>query len=178
MKKVMTRDELAKNIYRVAYLTGEFLLRSGQTSKEYFDKYRFESRPELLQAIAEQMAPLLPKDTEILAGLELGGVPIATALSLHTGIPVAFVRKKAKEYGTCQVSEGLDLKGKRVTIIEDVVTTGGQVVLSAQDLKASGAILSQVLCVIQRGDDKALREAGLMLTPLFRMEELKAFGGK
>ncbi len=172
----MTKNELAKKILEVAHLTGEFKLRSGQISSEYFDKYRFESRPELLSAIAEHMAPLIPPGTEILAGLEMGGIPIATALSLKTGIPVAFVRKEAKEYGTCQVVEGLGLQDKHVCVIEDVVTTGGQVILSTQDMRDIGAQISSVLCVIHRGNgqEPKLSEIKLNLIPLFTMEEIKS----
>ena len=110
----MTRQELAKKIYDIAHLTGEFKLRSGQVSNEYFDKYRFEAQPTLLREIAKQMAPLIPAGTEILAGLEMGGIPIATALSLETGLPCVFVRKEAKEYGTCKFAEGLEISGKKV----------------------------------------------------------------
>lgn len=172
----MNRNELAKKIFDIAYLRGEFLLRSGQTSNEYFDKYRFESRPELLKEIAAGLAPLIPAGTEILAGLEMGGIPIATALSLHTGIPVLFVRKKAKDYGTCQVAEGLEFKGKKMVIIEDVITTGGQVLLSTDDLRKAGALIETVLCVIHRGEGRPLESAKLQLKALYTMAELKAAG--
>jgi orotate phosphoribosyltransferase len=172
----MTRQELARKIYQVAYLRGEFKLRSGQTSNEYFDKYRFESQPDLLKAIAEHLAPLIPQGTEVLAGLEMGGIPIATALSLKTGIPVLFVRKKAKEYGTLQVAEGLDFKNKKLCIIEDVVTTGGQVLLSTVDLRQAGAQIASVLCVIHRGEGNPMQSANLELKPLFTMAELKSAG--
>ncbi|MNL01479.1 Orotate phosphoribosyltransferase [compost metagenome] len=170
----MTKQELAKKIFEVAHLTGEFKLRSGQVSHEYFDKYRFEAQPLILKEIAKHLAPLIPPGTEILAGLEMGGIPIATALSLETGIPVAFIRKEAKDYGTCQFAEGLDLKGKRVCIIEDVVTTGGQVVLSTADIRSLGAKVDQVLCVIHRGPqfpEPKLTEVGLTLTPLFKKSD-------
>lgn len=170
----MTKQELAKKIYDVAHLTGEFKLRSGQISNEYFDKYRFEAQPALLREIAKHMAPLIPAGTEVLAGLEMGGIPIATALSLETGLPCVFVRKEAKEYGTCQFAEGLDIKGKKVCVIEDVVTTGGQVVLSTADLRSIGAEISHVLCVIHRGPvfpEPKLTEIGLALTPLFKKSD-------
>lgn len=171
----LSRTELAKEIHNVAQLTGQFLLRSGQTSNIYFDKYRFESQPRLLQAIAEQMLPLIPKDTEVLAGLEMGGIPIATALSLASGLPALFVRKKAKEYGTCKFAEGMEsVKGKKLCIIEDVVTTGGQVRLSTDDLRSEGALVEHVMCVICRDDTShaKLAEKDLKLHPLFRMDEL------
>lgn len=171
----MDKKTLAKKIYEVAHLTGEFKLRSGLTSQEYFDKYRFEARPELLGEIAAQMKALIPKETQALAALEMGGIPIATALSLLTGLPCVFVRKEAKQYGTCKFAEGLDIKGLQLTIIEDVITTGGQVLLSAEDLRAMGADIKDVLCVIDRGgSEEKLKAAGLKMHALFNMAELKA----
>ncbi|TLS53932.1 orotate phosphoribosyltransferase [Paenibacillus antri] len=170
----MERLALANEIYKTAHLTGTFKLRSGKVSNDYFDKYLFESNPVLLNEIAEHLSQLIPIGTEVLAGLEMGGIPIATALSLKTGIPVAFVRKKAKEYGTCKLAEGIDFQGKNICIIEDVVTTGGQILLSAQDLKTGGATVNNVLCVIEReqlGRDN-LEDSGLTFLSLFKMEEL------
>ena len=166
----MTHKELAQEIYQIAHLKGDFLLRSGQRSNEYFDKYRFESHPKILKEIAKQLAPQIPPGTEILAALEMGGIPIGTALSLETGIPCAFVRKTAKEYGTCKFAEGPDISGKKVTVIEDVITSGGQVLISTADLRNLGAIINDVVCVIHRGGETAeikLKEAGLKLHPLF-----------
>lgn len=171
----MERKELAARIYNISHLTGSFTLRSGQVSSEYFDKYLFESEPVLLADIASEMAKLIPEGTEILAGLEMGGIPIATALSLKTGIPAVFVRKTAKEYGTCKLAEGMDIERKKLCVIEDVITTGGQVVLSTNDLRGFGAIVDNVLCVIER-DAKGrenLEKTGLTLHSLFTMEELK-----
>ena len=172
----MNDKELAGKIYKVSHLTGTFTLRSGQVSNEYFDKYLFESEPELLAQIAGHMSEMLPQGTEILAGLEMGGIPLATAISLRTGIPAIFVRKKAKEYGTAKFAEGTDFSGKKVCVIEDVVTTGGQIVMSTNDLRKLGADIDYVLCVIERDirGRENLKKEGLELISLFTMEELKA----
>ena len=174
----MQRPELAKAIFDRAHLTGSFKLRSGKISSEYFDKYQFESDPRLLAAIASHLAPLVPRDSKYLGALEMGGIPVATALSLHTGIPVIFVRKQAKDYGTCKFAEGPSIQGEKICLIEDVITTGGQVVTSAGDLRGDGAIINSVLCVIDRseGRHEPLTAAGLELFPLFTMAELKSAG--
>lgn len=166
----MTHPELAEKIHAICHLKGDFLLRSGARSGEYFDKYRFESQPKLLKEIAEQLKAFIPAGTEALAALEMGGIPIGTALSLATGIPCAFIRKEAKAYGTCQFAEGFDVKGKNLCLIEDVITSGGQVLLSTADLRAAGAIVKNVLCVINRGGSEAaakLKEKNLFLRSLF-----------
>jgi orotate phosphoribosyltransferase len=172
----MDRRELAERIYRVSHLSGAFVLRSGQTSREYFDKYLFESDPHLLAEIADHLSDMIPDGTQMLAGLEMGGIPIATTLSLRTGIPVVFMRKKAKEYGTRKCAEGSDVMGKQVCIIEDVVTTGGQIVLSARDLRSLGAEVRHVLCVIERdprSEDNLAKEE-LELSALFSMADLES----
>ena len=172
---MMDRGELGRAIYRISLVRGHFVLRSGKTSGEYFDKYLFESRPELLRSIAEHMAARVPSEVDALAGLEMGGIPVATMLSQVTGIPALFVRKEAKEYGTRKLAEGGDVEGKRLLIIEDVVTTGGQIIASTKDLRALGALVSDVLCVIDReaGGSENLVKHGLNLHPQFTMSELK-----
>jgi orotate phosphoribosyltransferase len=171
----MDRDALARMIYDRSHLTGEFRLRSGVVSNEYFDKYLFESDPELLRTIGGALVPLLPPDTEALAGLELGGVPLATMLSQLTGLPVLFVRKEAKTYGTGRLAEGGDVEGRRLTVVEDVVTSGGQVVASCGDLRERGAIVEHAVCVIDResGGAKNLAEIDVELRALFTMSELE-----
>jgi len=170
----MDRAQLAQAIYDRAHLTGQFTLRSGTVSHEYFDKYLFEADPGMLRAIAEALAPLVPAGTDALAGLELGGVPIATMLSQVTGLPAVFVRKEAKAYGTCRLAEGGDVDGRRLTVIEDVVTSGGQVVTSCGDLRERGAVVEAALCVIDReaGGREALAKFGVELRPLYTMTEL------
>jgi orotate phosphoribosyltransferase len=177
---VTDRGALACSIYDRTHLTGEFVLRSGATSTEYFDKYLFESDPELLRAIAEALVPLVPDGTEMLGGLELGGVPIATMLSQVTGLPALFVRKEAKTYGTCRLAEGGDVDGRRVTVVEDVVTSGGQVIASCGDLRTRGAMVEHALCVIERGNGAGvdgLAAIDVELRALFTMRELEEASG-
>jgi orotate phosphoribosyltransferase len=170
----VTHSDLAARIHAAAHLTGEFTLRSGRTATEYFDKYRFEADPFLLDEIAARMAPLVPAGTEVLAGLEMGGIPVVTALGRHTGLPCAFVRKTAKAYGTRRLAEGAEVAGRRVLIVEDVVTSGGQIVLSAEELRALGADVREALCVIDReqGGAEALAGQELRLLRLLTAEDL------
>ena len=175
---VSRRADLAARIYSCAHLTGTFTLRSGRVSDEYFDKYQFESDPVLLADIAEAMAELVPPDVEVLAGLELGGVPVVTALARVTGLPATFVRKKAKEYGTARFAEGAAVEGRRVLVVEDVVTSGGQVLLSTADLRGIGAIITDVVCVIDRseGGVEALAGIDLALHSVVDRADLSAAG--
>ncbi|MGA3148638.1 MAG: orotate phosphoribosyltransferase [Acidimicrobiales bacterium] len=168
------RRQLARLIGERCRLTGTFTLRSGQESSTYFDKYLFEADPSLLTQVAEQAATLIPKGTEVLAGLELGGVPVATALSLTTGLPVTFVRKEAKKYGTARLAEGALIAGKRTLVVEDVITTGGQVAASTSELRSGGALVDAVLCIIDRsgGDHLQLDALECEVISLLREEEL------
>ncbi|MEZ0111921.1 orotate phosphoribosyltransferase [Catenulispora sp. EB89] len=171
----MTHSDLAARIHAAAHLTGEFTLRSGRTATEYFDKYRFEADPVLLDEIAERMAPLVPAGTQVLAGLEMGGIPVVTALGRHTGLPCAFVRKTAKAYGTRRLAEGAEIAGRRVLIVEDVVTTGGQIALSTEELRTLGADVREALCVIDReqGGSEALATQGIQLLSLLTAADLR-----
>ena len=173
----MDRTELGRTIYRVANLRGEFTLRSGAHATEYFDKFQFEANPVLLRAIAEQMAAMLPSRYDQLAGLELGGIPVATALSLATSTPVLFVRKEPKTYGTCKLAEGMAVAGSRLVIIEDVVTSGGAIIDAVTELRAMGAIVHDVCCVIDREGSgrENLQRLELNLQALFTRSELQAY---
>ncbi|MBP18117.1 MAG: orotate phosphoribosyltransferase [Gammaproteobacteria bacterium] len=171
----MAEQDLAERIFQISHLTGEFTLRSGAKSTEYFDKYLFESDPSILQAIATSLCRLIPPRTEILAGLEMGGIPIATMVSHYSNIPCLFVRKVAKQHGTSKLAEGQDFSGKQVTIVEDIVSSGGQIILSAKDLRDLGAEVTHALCVIDRqsGGKEKLAENHITLTSLFTMDNLK-----
>jgi len=166
--------ELASQVVKKALLHGTFTLRSGAVSNVYFDKYRFEADPVLLAEIAGEMAKTLPPGADMLAGLEMGGIPVATMLGQKTGLPVLFVRKKAKDYGTCKLAEGGEIEGKKLLVVEDVVTSGGQILLSVAELRALGAIVTDVVCVIDResGGADNLEKEGLRLHSLFKMSEL------
>jgi orotate phosphoribosyltransferase len=166
--------DLARRIRVASRLSGEFALRSGAISNTYFDKYRFEADPVLLLAIAHAMAPLIPSDTNTLAGLEMGGIPIVTMLSQVTGLPAAFIRKKPKSYGTCQYAEGTPLKGRSFVLIEDVVSSGGALIDTLSMLKADGLWPRCALCVIDResGGKQALAGVGLDLMSLFTYSEI------
>jgi orotate phosphoribosyltransferase len=146
--------QLARDVDARCRLRGQFTLRSGQVSGEYFDKYLFESDPVLLRRVVARMAALIPAGTDLLGGLELGGVPLATVLSGDTGLPALFIRKEAKAYGTRQ--------------LEDVITTGGAVRNAARALRASGATVTTVVCAIDRsapGEDP-LGAAGIVVRPV------------
>ena len=170
----MDRATLAKTLFASSRLEGMFRLRSGVESREYFDKYRFEAEPRLLRAITEAIAPLVPASAEILTGLELGGVPLATLLAQQTGHTTRFVRKAAKSYGTRELVEGGPVGQRRVVIVEDVVTSGGAILEAVRALRALGAEVADAVCVIDReaGGASALAGEGVRLRPLFLYREL------
>lgn len=170
----MKKRELAQKIKSISLLQGKFKLRSGKISSFYWDKYRFESRPKLLMAILEGMQELLPAFFDKFAAMELGGIPLATGLSLKTGKPCLYVRKKAKNYGTCNLIEGGFNKDEKVVVIEDVITTAGQVCSSIKQMRELGLIVENVICVIdrQQGGRENLKKIGCSLNSLFTREEL------
>lgn len=169
---------LARRLYDACHLTGSFRLRSGQVSDEYFDKYLFESDPTLLRDVAQEMTTLLPP-CDLIAGMELGGIPIATIMSQLTGIPTVFMRKQAKEYGTCKAAEGPSVSGLRVVLVEDVVTTGGALLDACPMLRAEGAVVDTAVCAIdrQQGGAARLSEASLELRPALTRGQLEAAVG-
>ena len=155
--------------------TGRFKLRSGKASAFYWDKYRFESDPLLLSAIVDELEKLLPASFDELAGIELGGVPLATGLSLKTGRPCLYVRKTAKTYGTCNLVEGGFRAGETAVVVEDVVSTAGQVCASVREMREPGLVVHHAVCVIdrQQGGRENLEEIGCSLASVFTMDELE-----
>jgi orotate phosphoribosyltransferase len=159
---------LARDIDARCRLTGEFTLRSGQVASEYFDKYLFETDPDLLARVAD-----------LLGGLEMGGIPIATVVSAQARVPALFVRKQAKTYGTCKLAEGPPVDGRRVTLIEDVITTGGAVRDATLVLREAGALVDTVVCAIDRspGEDNPLADVGLEVRSVLTKADLDAVRG-
>ena len=170
----MEREALAAEINRVCRLTGQFTLRSGREADTYFDKYQFESRPAVLAAVAQHLARLVPDDVSVLAGLELGGIPVVTALSLQSGLPASFLRKEPKSHGTCRYAEGPELKGERVLLVEDVVSTGGAIIEQARMLRDDQVTVDRVLVVLDRetGGKEVLAAEGIEMISLFRQSDL------
>ena len=175
----MNDSELARAIRAHAYLEGDFLLRSGRRSRYYLDKYRFETRPDLLDAIgvriAERVAAEEPGAVR-LAGPELGAVALAAAASLRSGLPFLIVRKGAKGYGTDRRVEGVYEEGDRVCLVEDVVTSGGAAAEAVEALRAAGLECATAVCVVDReeGGTEGLAAVGVRLVALFRAGELLA----
>ena len=173
----MTRDELRAALREHAYLEGDFVLRSGKHSRYYLDKYRFETRPELLgplgELIAAEVAEQAP-DATLLAGPELGAVALAAAASLASGLPFLIVRNAAKEYGTSKRVEGIYAEGDSVCLVEDVVTSGGALVESVAALRKEGLSVNTAVCVVDReeGGAAALADASVVLRPIFRASEV------
>jgi orotate phosphoribosyltransferase len=167
--------ELGRDIVRASYLKGDFVLRSGRRSNRYFDKFLFETDPALLRRLGRQLGALVPKETQVLAAPELGAVLLGGAVSMETGLPLVLVRKEPKGYGTSKQIEGRMEPGERVTVIEDVVTTGGDSLRSAQVLRDAGAEVIHLVVVLDRGEggEQNIREAGVAYTPLFRIQDLE-----
>ncbi len=168
-------DDLVLALARRAYLEGDFVLRSGQRSRYYFDKYLFESDPGLLGPVSRALAGLVPEGTELLAGPELGGVALAAATSLASGIPFVIVRKSAKDYGTSRRIEGPAVGGRTVTIVEDVLTTGGAALSSAIALQEAGATVAGIIAVVDReqGARETFEGARLPFQALVTRSELE-----
>jgi len=173
----MDREELGRALREAAYLEGDFLLRSGRRSRYYLDKYRFETRPDLLRPLGALIAQTVREhepEAQRLAGPELGAVALAAAASLESGLPFLIVRKEAKGYGTSNRLEGVSVEGECVCLVEDVVTSGGAAVEAVLALREAGLRVSNAVCVVDReegGVDELARHA-VRLRPLFRASEL------
>lgn len=175
----MTDAELKRAIRERAYLEGDFVLRSGRRSRYYLDKYRFETQPDLLEAIGARIAAKAAEaDPQAvrLAGPELGAVALAAAASLASRLPFLIVRSQRKGHGTGNRLEGVFSPGERVCLIEDVVTSGGAAVEAVRVLREAGLACGAAVCVVDReeGGADALARVGVRLHAIFRADELLA----
>ena len=164
---------LACKISEKSHICGNFNLRSGLVSDEYFDEYLFESDPSLLRRIVMRMLMKFTLDMDVVAGVELGGIPIAVVYSQATGIPTRFVRKKRKKYGTCNIVEGGGVSDLRVVVIEDVVSTGVSLLGAVNSLRDCGAKVCEAMCIIDRceGGSEILSNHDVVLHSLFTLND-------
>ena len=172
---IAERKELGRELVAASYLKGDFVLRSGKRSNRYFDKFLFETDPALLRRLGRHLARLVPAETQRLAAPELGAVLLGGAVSMETGLPLVLVRKEPKGYGTSKQIEGRYEPGERVTVIEDVVTTGGDSLRSAQVLRDAGVEVIHLVVVLDRGEggEDNIRAAGIPYSPLFRIADFE-----
>ena len=166
--------DLARDLVKASYLKGDFVLRSGKRSNRYFDKFLFETEPGLLKRLGGHLAQLVPSQTQRLAAPELGAVLLGGAVSMESGLPLLLVRKEQKGYGTSKQIEGRFEAGDRVTVIEDVVTTGGDSLRSVQVLRDAGLDVIHLVVVLDRGEggEDNIRAAEIPYSPLFRVGDL------
>lgn len=166
---------MGRDIVAASYLKGDFVLRSGIRSNRYFDKFLFETDPALLRRIGRALSTLVPSQTQRLASPELGAVLLGGAVSLASGLPLVLIRKEPKGYGTAKQIEGRFTPGDRVTLVEDVVTKGGEALRSANVLREAGLEVIRIVVVLDRGEggEDAIAQAGFAYSPLFRISDLE-----
>ena len=172
-------DDLGRLLVEHALLEGDFLLRSGKRSTWYLDKYRFETRPDLLRALGERLAEVareVEPDAVRLAGPALGAVALAASASMASELPFIIVRGEIKEYGTANRIEGPFDRGDLVCLLEDVVTSGGALAESVSALRDAGLVVRHAVCVVDReeGGTDALARLGVRLRSLYRAGDLLA----
>jgi len=170
----VTRKELIKRIKETSYLEGDFTLRSGKKSKYYLDKYLFETCPDILKALGEEFAKYVSDDITLIAGAELGGVALAAATSLATGKNWVIIRNTKKSYGTGKLVEGVLKAGDVVLLVEDVATTGGQVLEAAKIITEAGATVKKIVCVVDRrqGAEENITGAGYEFESILTKNDL------
>lgn len=174
----MTKQELAERIRAASFLEGTFTLRSGRTSSFYVDKYLFETQPEILAEVGRRLAEFVGPETTRIAGAELGGVALAAATSMASGKPFLIVRNKKKDYGTSKDFEGALERGDRVLLVEDIATTGGQVLEAARTIAAAGATVERIVSVVDRleGARENIEGAGFGFESLLDARDLRLPG--
>ncbi len=171
----MTLEELAARIRATAYLEGDFTLRSGKKSSFYIDKYRFETQPDILAELGKRLAERATPRTTLIAGAELGGVALAAAAAMSAGLPFVIIRNAKKGYGTEKMHEGMLSSGDHVLLVEDIATTGGQVLEAAKIITDVGARVERIVAVLDReeGASENIEKAGFRFERLLRLADLR-----
>lgn len=170
----MHRDELIARIKQTAYIEGEFVLRSGKKSSYYLDKYLFETCHDILEALGEEFGKYIYDHTTLIAGAELGGVALATAAALTWKKNWIIVRNSKKDYGTSKMIEGTLRKDDVVLLVEDIATTGGQILEAAKIITDAGARVEKIVCVIDRlqGARENIEKAGFSFKSILTIDDL------
>lgn len=171
----MTLQELADRIRDASYLEGDFTLRSGRKSSFYVDKYLFETQPDILEELGKRLAAKATPKTTLIAGAELGGVALAAAASMAAKLPFIIVRNAKKDYGTSKMFEGKIEAGAHVLLVEDIATTGGQVVEAAKVINEAGGTVERIVAVVDRGQGAAenISAAGFTFESLLNSTDLR-----
>jgi len=153
---------------------GHFVLTSGAVSDYYVDIKKASTNPGVLNTIATQMKNIIKNKYDLIAGMELGAVPLIVALSLQTNIPFVIIRKQKRDHGTGKQIEGESVKDKKVLIIEDVTTSGGSVVNTIQILRQNNATLDKVITVVDResGAQEKIEKLNLEFHPLVTVNDI------
>jgi orotate phosphoribosyltransferase len=175
------RHKLLDLFAQLAYQEGDFVLASGLRSSYYVNKMQVTLHPQGALAVGRLLFPLLPIDTEAVAGLTMGADPIVTAVSVvsvyeNRPIPSLIIRKEAKGYGTRAYIEGPTLpEGAKIVVLEDVVTTGQSALKAVDRLKEAGYTVNHVISLIDRhqGGGELYESAGLKFETLFSIQEIQ-----
>ena len=170
----MNKAQLTKRVKETSYLEGDFVLRSGKRSKYYMDKYLFETQPDILKALGKEFCKYLTPDITLIAGAELGGVALAAATAMEANKPWIIVRNSKKDYGTSKLVEGTLKKGDVVLFVEDIATTGGQVLEAAKVIAEAGATVKKIVAVIDRrqGARENIEKAGYTFESILTKDDL------
>ena len=156
---------------------GEFTLASGAKSNYYINIKKASTNPRVLYLISQLMAEKMQAENirpDRIAGIVLGSIPLAAALSMATGIPFVMVRKEQKEHGTMKQIEGDLFPGDKVLVVEDVITTAGSCIKAISVLRESGAVVTDIMSVVDRegGGKENLAGIGVSLLSLVKGSEI------
>jgi len=170
----MEKDKLKELLESCSAIKfGRFVLTSGAVSDYYIDIKKASTKPKILKKIVKIMSEYT-EGYDVIAGMELGAVPLVVALSLETNIPYAIIRKEKKEHGTTKQIEGEKVENKKVLLIEDVTTSGGSVLKSIKIIRENKGLVDEVLVVVDResGAEEKIQRMDVNLIPLLSVSDI------